>query len=135
LVILVETTGGYIFGGYAHCKWPEGDWSGDPSQKSFLFTLKNPGNTSPRRFRMKSGGQNYVLYSWADGRNLVWMGSAGAISLPSDCNRNSNCHTQGFADTTQDCTFLNDSGEDGKTFFTGSETFSVKEVEIFEFFD
>jgi hypothetical protein len=50
LLILVETTGGWIFGGYAHCKWPAkyGEWARDPSQKSFLFTLKNPHNIPPR---------------------------------------------------------------------------------------
>jgi hypothetical protein len=132
LVIVVESTGGWIFGGYAHCKWPENNnaWSGDPSQKSFLFTLKNPHNIPPRRFAMDSAKKDYVLYCY--NTYLVWIGYNGAIGLMPGCNANSTSHNRGFQ---PDLTFVNDSGHDGTTLFTGSETYSVKEVEIFEFFE
>jgi hypothetical protein len=130
LLIVVESTGGWIFGGYAHCKWPENGWSGDPSQKSFLFTLKNPHNIPPRRFEMESTMQKYVLYFQTS--CLVWVGNAGAIGLMPNCNANSTSHNCGFR---PDQTFMNDSGHEGTTFFTGSERYTVKEVEIFEFFE
>jgi hypothetical protein len=128
LVILVESTGGWIFGGYAHCKWPENGWSGDPSQKSFLFTLKNPHNVPPRRFVMKSTKQANVLY--CETSYLVWIGGSGAIGLMPGCDATSTSHNAGFEPSG---TFVNDSGHEGKTFFTGTDTYTVKEVEIFEF--
>jgi hypothetical protein len=132
LVVVVESTGGWIFGGYAHCKWPESDdtWSGDPSQKSFLFTLKNPHNSPPRRFAMESTRKDHVLA--CSSAYLVWIGSVGAIGLMPDCNAYSTSHNRGFGPGR---TFVNDSGHEGNTFFTGSETYTVKEVEIFEFFE
>jgi hypothetical protein len=135
LLILVETTGGWIFGGYAHCKWPANhvEWAGDPSQKSFLFTLKNPHNIPARRFGMASTRQAYVLQMYTSGSPIVWMGSSGAIALMTGCSASAVSHNRGFAGT--DSTFVNDSGHDGKTLFTGSETYTVKAVEIFEFFD
>jgi hypothetical protein len=135
LLILVETTGGWIFGGYAHCKWPECGWERDPSLKSFLFTLKNPHNIPPRRFEMRKSDQDYVLALSGSPAYLVWMGWMGAIALAPACNENATSNNLGFADSNQTSTFENDSGHDGKTLFTGSERYTVKEVEIFEFFD
>jgi hypothetical protein len=131
LLILIETTAGWIFGGYAHCKWPESGWASDSTLKSFLFTLKNPHNIPPRRFVMNSGGQGYVLYPQNPERYMVWMGHGGAITLCAGCNTNSGSSTLGFAPSLQ-CTFVNDSGRDGKALFTGSEMYTVKEVEVFE---
>jgi hypothetical protein len=132
LVVLVESTGGWIFGGYAHCKWPESHhgWSGDPSQKSFLFTLKNPHNIPPRRFAVESTRKENVLFFY--NKYLVWMGLDGAIALMLNCNANSTSNNRGFQPGG---TFVNDSGHEAKTLFTGSETYTVKEVEIFEFFE
>jgi hypothetical protein len=134
LLIIVETTEGWIFGGYAHCKWPENDWVGDPSWKSFLFTLKNPHNIHARRFGMTSNGKDHVLYAYPSGGAVVWMGYSGAIGLLPEWNRNSKSHNNGFADwNCSSNTFENDSGHVGETLFTGSRTYTVKEVEIFEF--
>jgi hypothetical protein len=135
LLIIVESSRGWIFGGYAHCKWPEYDWVGDHSLKSFLFTLKNPHNIPARRFGMKSSGQKYVLHPNPAGGYLLWMGFNGAITLSTDCNRSAKSSSPGFVQTNEYPTFANDSGYDGPTLFTGSTTYTVKELEIFEFFD
>jgi hypothetical protein len=136
LLIIVETTEGCIFGGYAHCKWPEQGWVGDPSEKSFLFTHTNPHNIGARRFGMKSDGKSdRVLHHYADHRHLVYMGNGGAIVLKPGCNGNWESQTGAFNDTVNNrgLTFENDSGRNG--LFTASDNYRVKEVEIFAFLD
>jgi hypothetical protein len=45
---------GYIFGGFTPVEWDSNScWKADDSQKSFLFTLKNPHNIPARRFALK----------------------------------------------------------------------------------
>jgi hypothetical protein len=134
LLTLVETTEGWTFGSYTHCKWPDSGWAMDPTAKSFLFTLTNPHKIPPRRFEMTSDQQKHTSYLWVGRQYMVWIGFQGAIALSSDCNQNSESHCRGFAASNTMLTFENDSGVDGKTLFTGSETFTVKELEIFEFF-
>jgi hypothetical protein len=135
LLILVQDTGGWIFGSYTHCKWPNNEWATDSSAKSFLFTLKNPHNIPPRRFAMKAGQEKFASYFRENRNDIVWIGYSGAIALTSGCNQNSNSHSRGFADTNANSTFANDSGHDGMTLFTGSETYTVKELEVFEFLE
>jgi hypothetical protein len=132
LLILVQTKRGWIFGGYAHCEWPDKGWSGDPSLKSFLFTLRNPHNIPDRRFALRSEYQENVLHVHADSRVMLWMGASGGIGIWNYCNTNSQSHNSGFTDSGS---FANDSGCDGKTLFTGSETYLVQELEIFECFN
>jgi hypothetical protein len=85
---------------------------------------------------MRSAGPKGVLYGYPDGTALVWMGYGGAIAIMPECDRNANSHNGGFADSYQlSSTFENDSGHVGETLFTGSERYTVKEVEIFEFSD
>jgi hypothetical protein len=139
ILILVETDTSCIFGGFAYCRWPNLDsnkhWEVDPYQKSFLFTLKNPHNLPARRFEMTPDSKRYVLSLDSSEAVMLSMGNSGAISLSSRCNENSDSHDRGFAKDYNNSTFANDSEYDGKTCFTGSETFTVKEVELFEFFD
>jgi hypothetical protein len=57
-----------------------GVWVGDPSLKSFLFTLSNPQNVSPRRFEVDPSVHNYILHSDSDNCYVLWMGYCGAIT-------------------------------------------------------
>jgi hypothetical protein len=61
---------------------------------------------------------------------LVWFGHSGAIALLDCCNTNNNNHNRGFV--TSCSSYENDTGFDGKTFFTGEANFTVKELEVFE---
>jgi hypothetical protein len=46
---------GGIFGGFTPVEWESGDeWKVDYSQKSFLFTMKNPHNIPARRCGLKA---------------------------------------------------------------------------------
>jgi hypothetical protein len=107
----------------------------DPTAKSFLFTLTNPHKIPPRRFEMAPDAHPGASYLWKNREFMVWIGDRGAIAISSGCNQNSNSHCRGFANSNSRSTFKNGSGRDGDTLFTGSETFTVKELEVFEFFD
>lgn len=49
------------------------------------------------------------------------------IGVSSDCHSN----TDSFSGSFGDC-YVNDSGQDGSMFFSGSRNFSVDEIEVFE---
>jgi hypothetical protein len=64
LTVILDTKGN-IFGGFTPVAWASREWYGnsrdddncakpDDSQKSFLFTLKNPHNIAARRFWLKA---------------------------------------------------------------------------------
>jgi hypothetical protein len=131
LTVILDTHG-YIFGGFTPVEWEsskehwfrfdEPFFKADPSLKSFLFTLKNPHNFPARRFALKAEGKDEAIecdsYCGPCFRD-IWVSD--------DCNaENTNC-TEYFG-TMYD----NDTGLNGKTFFTGSQKFKVKEIEVFE---
>jgi hypothetical protein len=60
----------------------------------------------------------------------IWFGNFGVIDIFDNCNANNNSHNKGFACSLP--TFVNDTGLSGSTLFTGEETFTVTELEIFE---
>jgi hypothetical protein len=94
----------------------------DYSQKSFLFTLKNPLNIPARRFALKAEKKYVAIYcSSRWGPRFGWD-----IAVSDNCNAN-----------TRSCTYLgdtytNDTGLDKYVVFTGSTYFRVKEIEVFE---
>jgi hypothetical protein len=98
---------------------------GDPSLKSFLFTLKNPRNVPARRFKLKAKAMKGAV--WCDSRTGP---NFCDITVSDSCNANTSSHTIYFGNN-----YTNDTGVDGKTFFTGSMCFQVKEIEVFEITD
>jgi hypothetical protein len=54
----------------------------------------------------------------------------GDIAVYDNCNANTDSFTRYFG-----YAYVNDTGLDGKTFFTGSGEFTVKEIEVFEITD
>jgi hypothetical protein len=131
-ITLIETTKGYTFGAYLVCPWHSVvGWKGDDTMKSFLFTLKNPHNVSARTFRMVSAQKAYVNYCRkSDDGYLTWIGNCGAIAIHCDGHSCATGRNGGFATPNQ--AFVNDTGLNGETFFTGEQSFTVKELEIFE---
>jgi hypothetical protein len=92
----------------------------DPSLKSFLFTLKNPHNFQAKRFSLKAEKKdeaNFCASLWGP------CFARGDIRV----SPNTTSHTSHFGNS-----YANDTGLDGKTFFTRSGSFSVKEIEVFE---
>jgi uncharacterized coiled-coil protein SlyX len=107
---LIQDTEGNIFGGFTPVEWESREWywKADPSLKSFVFTLKNPHNLAARKFALTSPTK--AIYC-DPGRGPC------------------------FGWTSLDPSYVNDTGLGGKTVFTGSEKFTVKEIEVFEIAD
>jgi hypothetical protein len=126
LTVILDTKGN-IYGGFTPVEWESRVWEGDgrnsykadPSLKSFLFTLKNPHNFPSRRFPLKAEKMNEAIRCRSE---------YGPIFNDIDVSDYS--HTKSFGGV-----YANDTGLDGKTFFTGSQNFEVKKIEVFEITD
>jgi hypothetical protein len=126
---LISDLNGNIFGGFTPIAWESPLWwksKSDPSGRSFIFTLKNPHNAPVKRFSLISRRTSTAI------RVRPNFGPCFGESdiVISDCCHTEPSHTQGFGQT-----YENTSGIEGKLFFTGSETFRVKEIEVFELQD
>jgi hypothetical protein len=105
----------------------------DPSLKSFLFTLKNPHNVPARRFALKAEKKDEAPFcNFDSGPNFfdirVRDNSSSTRDSIVDFGVSDNCNSW----TNLGTSYTNDTGLDGKTFFTGSRNFQVKEIEVFE---
>jgi hypothetical protein len=121
---LILDTNGNIFGGFSPVKWGSptaAEHKADDSLKSFVFTLKNPHNVSARKFPLKEDENRWAIIC-----NMEWGPRYGGIRVEDNCNTNMNSSTY-LGDA-----YVNDTGLDGQTFFTGAEHFQVKEIEVFE---
>jgi hypothetical protein len=128
-------TKGNIFGGFTPVEWESrvhngkyGDednrYKADDSLKSFLFTLKNPRNVPARRFALNPKMKHRAIRCDSESDpNLCDIG------IFDNCNANTNSFA--FFGGCQ-VSYINDIGVDGKTVFTGSLVFQVKEIEVFE---
>jgi hypothetical protein len=131
LTVILDTKGN-IFGGFTpvewewrvpkYAYWDKESYKADPSLKSFLFTLKNPHDVSARRFALKAEKKDLAIHCRSN-----WGPIFLDIDVHDNCNTDTNSSTFGFG-----YAYTNDTGLDGKTFFTGSHGFQVKEIEVFE---
>jgi hypothetical protein len=124
LTVILDTNGN-IFGGFTPVKWESsifGKDKADPSQKSFLFTLKNPHDFPARRFELKAETKNKAICC-----DSTLGPGFGDITVQDNCNTNADSWTGRLGST-----YTNDTGLDEEIFFTGSNHFQVKEVEVFE---
>jgi hypothetical protein len=128
LTVILDTKGN-IFGGSTPVEWQSGGWMGtykpDSSLKSFLFTLKNPQNIPARRFTLKEEKKAQAICC-----NYTCGPYFCDIFVSNNCNANTGSGTYQFGTC-----YTNDTGLDGDTFFTGSDSFQVKEIEVFEITD
>jgi hypothetical protein len=131
LTVILDTKGN-IFGGFTPVVWESRQWQNrtncskaDPSLKSFLFTLRNPHSLPARRFLLKAKKKDEAIYCDSD-----WVPCFWDIGVSDECNANSKSFTHRFGEK-----YTNHTGLDGKTFFTGSGSFQVKEIEVFEITD
>jgi hypothetical protein len=123
---LIEDTQGNIFGGFTPVEWDSsGDRKGDSSLKSFLFTLKNSRGLPARKFGLKAERKNEAIYCHPSRVPHFWD-----IGVWENSNANNESFTRLFGSS-----YMNDTGMDGQTFFTGSAYFTVKEIEVFEITD
>jgi hypothetical protein len=126
-VTIVQTAKGFIFGGYTPLAWrspDRGQWAGDSSLQSFVFTVKNGRNLSPKRFGLKSDHSQYAI--------LCYSGYGPCFGhdfqIKSDGNTGTVNHSS-FGST-----YTDDVGA-GPTFLAGESPFTAKEVEVFQLRD
>jgi hypothetical protein len=125
---LIQDTEGNIFGGFTPVAWESSlQWKfkADPSLKSFLVTLKNPHNIPARKFALKAEKKDEAICGDFLRGPHFWD-----VGVYDNCNANTSSYAHHFGES-----YANDTGRDGKTFFTGSERFAVKEIEVFEVTD
>jgi hypothetical protein len=132
---LIEDTNGNIFGGFTPLEWESrtrSPYKADASLKSFIFTLKNPHNVPARRFALKAKKKDEAILcrpEWGPcfgGDFVLGLGDIGVSD---------NCKARTDSETLLGYSYTNDTGLDGKAFFTGSWKFQVKEIEVFEITD
>jgi hypothetical protein len=123
-VTVILDTEGNIFGGFTPVEWESGEphYKADNTQKSFLFTVKNPHNIPRRRFMLKEDKKSRAIFCCTE-RGPYFR---GGLLISDNCNINMESWTQ-LGDS-----YPNDTGLDKNEFFTGSYHFQVKEIEVFE---
>jgi hypothetical protein len=97
------------------------DW--DDSQKSFLFTLKNPHNIPARRFVLKAEMKHQAIFCGSKAGPYFGFGSD--LGVNNNCNSRDNVTTLGIS-------YTNDTGLIKSIVFAGSGLFQVQEIEVFE---
>jgi hypothetical protein len=119
---VIETTKGFVFGGFTPIAWDSySGYKADSSQSSFLFTVKNPRGSEGRKFALASSANAIYCNSYYG----PTFGYNHDIYIANGCNGNASSYTiLGSA-------FTNDTGINGQQVFTGEQYFTVKEIEIF----
>jgi hypothetical protein len=134
LTVILDTQGN-VFGGFTPVEWESrkpnsqshsSSLKADGSQKSFVFTLKNPHNVPARRFALKAEKKQSAIYCGSGWGPRF----EGGIAASNNCNANTDSYTNYFGNF-----YTNDTGLARETFFTGSGHFRVKEIEVFEITD
>jgi hypothetical protein len=121
-ITLILTTKGFIFGGFTPVAWDSNSgYKTDNSQKSFLFTIKNPRNSEPRKFAFSIPSN--AIYCRSDYGPT--FGGNHDIHVANDSNSNNSSYTRlGHS-------YVNDTGIDRDQVFTGEHNFTVQEIEVF----
>jgi hypothetical protein len=121
-VTLIETTKGFIFGGFTPIAWDSSDtYKPDSSEKSFVFTLKNPRDSDARKFALKD--RSRAIYCGSS--HGPSFGNYNDIYVANGCNANSSSNTRLGSQ------YVNDTGIDRKQVFARETNFTVKEIEVF----
>jgi hypothetical protein len=134
MTVILDTDGN-IFGGFTPLGWESRVWNRkygkadnclkrDDSQKSFLFTLKNPHNIAARRFVLNAEKKHEAIDCDSE-----WGPRFYAMAVSDNCNITTNSGTSLGSSST------NDTGLNGKFGFAGSTYFRVKNIEVFEITD
>jgi hypothetical protein len=129
LTVILDTEGN-IFGGFTPVEWKslsDNCYKADDSEKSFLFTLKNPHNFPAKRFGLNVKPKHCTI--WCDSQCGPCFGAGGNFFFVRDIHVSDNCNTQTKSSTDYfRWTYINDIGRESQTFFMGSESFQEIEV-------
>jgi hypothetical protein len=133
LTVILDTKGN-VFGGFTPVEWESRVWNGkqfdksntlkaDESQKSFVFSLKNPCNFRAKKFVLNTQ-EKYRAISCDSKWGPFFSGGFG---VSDNCNTNMESRSGMFG-----LCYVNDTGLTGQTFLTGWKNFQVREIEVFE---
>jgi hypothetical protein len=121
-ITLICSTTGCIFGGYTPLAWnSRNGYVPDPSEKTFIFTLKNPHNLPARIYKLKDAQyaiNDQAQYGPTFGCNAVYV-----------CDK---CQSSTSSYSNVNIHYVNDTGIQGLQVLTGAKNFTVKEIEVFE---
>jgi hypothetical protein len=122
---LIRDTKENLFGRFTPVEWESGkQWKADPSLKSFLFTLNSPHNLPARKFALKAGKQDKVIYCVTEsGPNFQ------------DIHVSDQCSTDLGSGSGLGDAYENDTDMRGDTVLTGVFYFAVRDIEVFEITD
>jgi hypothetical protein len=102
--------------------WDSGSgYKTDSSQTSFLFTIKNPRNSEPRKFALSN--PSCAIYCHSDCGPTFRGGHSIHVANDSNSNNNSYTNIGNY--------YVNDTGIDGQQVFTGERYFIVQDIEVF----
>jgi hypothetical protein len=125
---LIQDLDGNVFGGFAVPTWDSSFFWGtkpktkeDPESGSFLFTLTNPHNSDPQIFKLIPGQEASAIKV---SREFCVCFGNDELLISDGCNVNPS-HSAGLGSTYQNTT-----GIDGRLVFSGSDKFTVKEIEV-----
>jgi hypothetical protein len=124
-ITIVESDQGYIFGGYTPLAWDgTGQYKADTSLQSFIFTVRNPSNTAPRRFALKSNRAQYAIYCSPSYGPTFGAGQDFYVTFPGNGSAS--------VSTNLGSSYNNDTGHPGNSFLAGNSSFLIKKLEVFE---
>jgi hypothetical protein len=123
-LLIVNCDEGYIFGGYMAVEMPTVSagcyvWVADPSNSSFLFTLKNPKGEIAKKYPIKPEGNARALYAYPSVYGFCF-GQAGEI-----ITYDMKTVELGAGSTYESC-------DEGHLRFTGDTRSNIAEVEVWK---
>ncbi|CAF1310494.1 unnamed protein product [Rotaria sordida] len=128
MTVIQVGTGDYLFGGYAQISWgSDNKYKVDPA--AFIFTLTNPHGIQPTKFFQNPGHQYAVCHGKTTGPCFGGVVKDYQhftdILIANDAKKNQKSHSD-FPATYLDTT------NKGDTLFTGTQYFTVKEIEVYQ---
>ena len=121
-VTVVESSDGYIFGGYTDVAWgTNGEWKS--STESFLFSLEDYEGIGPVKMPIKSDMTDFAVLHDIDNGPLFGGSTRGDLRIASENSETSSCDIGETYELPSDT--------DDPKFFTGTEYFTVSDYEVF----
>ncbi|XP_020624701.1 uncharacterized protein LOC110062180 isoform X2 [Orbicella faveolata] len=129
--VTVIKSGNYIFGGYTEQAWEtsEGDYREAPG--SFLFSLVNPSGLPPTKMPLIAGREGNAIY--CDSSCGPAFGRSRDNPFPTFDLKISSLPHSSPCSVRLNGSYQCPTGQDATTFLTGSELFTVSEMEVFGF--
>ena len=119
---IVQSKNNYLFGGYTAVPWTSDCvWMQDST--AFLFTLTNPHNIPPRKYSINAEHSTHAVCH--GGGNGPTFGAGHDLMVAGSSNVNNLSYTKfptAYIDTTSK----------GNGTFTGAETFTASEIEVYK---